>query len=81
MAKKTEKVFVPKYPSQFGSHASMIDIEATEALNDPKLVVLVDEHGPYTTGKDRLDDGLADPKRYSENRIINLKPVKVESKS
>ncbi len=51
------------YPSRYGSHASMIDEEKTSELTDEKMVVLKDEHGMYITYKDRLDNGLADPKR------------------
>jgi len=62
--KKEEKI----YPSDFGSHASMVNENLTEKLNDEKLVVCVDKEGPYVTAKKRLDDGLADPNRYS-NRL------------
>tara|TARA_Y100000310_G_C20063251_1_gene525958 strand:+ start:136 stop:300 length:165 start_codon:yes stop_codon:yes gene_type:complete len=41
----------------------MIDEEKTSELTDEKMVVLKDEHGMYITYKDRLDNGLADPKR------------------
>jgi hypothetical protein len=51
------------YPSQFGSHASMVVKEETEQLADDKLVVCKDAYGMYVTEKDRLDCGLADPNR------------------
>lgn len=56
-------------PSDYGSHASMIDNEETEKLEDDKLVALRDSVGVYVTKRDRLDTGLADPNRY-QNRII-----------
>lgn len=61
-----------KYPSRFGSHASMINQAATAELNDPDLVVLTDEFGNYSTYKNRLDNGFADPKRFNENRLSKL---------
>jgi len=45
--------------SPFGSHASMVK----EYLEEGK-VVLVDEKGEYITYVDRLDNGLADPRRF-----------------
>ena len=57
-----------KYPSQYGSHASMVDENATEALGDSKLVCLIDENGPYTTERWRLDCGEADPNRNRQSR-------------
>ena len=39
-------------------------------LNDEEnKVVLLDEHGYYITSKDRLDSGLADPKRTDGRRL------------
>ena len=49
--------------SWFGSHADMI----VEELEDGK-VVCKDDRGTYTTYKTRLDNGLADPNRYSNKR-------------
>jgi len=57
------------YPSRYGSHKSMIDEEKSKALNNPALVVCTDEWGDYTTYIDRLDSGLADPKRCNGNRV------------
>ena len=57
------------YPSRFCSHSSMIDEEKTSELNDENKVVLLDEHGHYTTTRDRLDSGLADPRRYVTSRL------------
>lgn len=60
------------YPSAFGSHASMIDVEETAKLENSDFVVLKDEEGTYTTEKKRLDNGLADPNRYRTSRLIKL---------
>ena len=68
MAKKVQ----PLYPSFFGSHSSMIDEEETAKLNDPKLVVLKDEDGFYTTERNRLDTKMADPNRYPTARLDRL---------
>lgn len=56
------------FPSRFGSHASMVDKEATNKLipYESDNVVLKDEFGFYTTLKNRLDTGLADPNRYTD---------------
>ena len=54
------------YPSRFGSHKSMVVRE------DGENVVCVDEFGEYTTPKNRVDSGIADPNRYAENRIQKL---------
>ena len=57
------------YPTRYGSHASMVDEEKTNELNDENKVVIQDEHGYYITDKSRLDSGLADPKRYNTSRL------------
>lgn len=53
------------YPSRFGSHASMIDQEATGRMASHGQVILRDERGLYLTDFNRLDTGLADPNRES----------------
>tara|TARA_R100000808_G_scaffold2804_3_gene10599 strand:- start:105938 stop:106177 length:240 start_codon:yes stop_codon:yes gene_type:complete len=58
-----------KYKTRYGSHADMIDEEKTSELNDKKLAVLEDEHGYYITERHRIDNGLADPKRYTQSRL------------
>ena len=69
MAKKTktkkDEKFKMEYPSQYGSHASMIDEEETEKLSDKTKVACRAEKGLYITERNRLDNGLADPNRYS----------------
>lgn len=67
--KKEQK---PVFPSEFGSHASMVNAELTAQIaaakqdaNDP-WQILTDERGPYATRKHRLDTGLADPNRYAD---------------
>lgn len=76
-----QKVKAYPYPSIFGSHASMVNQEKTEALrnetNDPTKVVIDDEYGSYVTTTNRLDDGGADPARYTTSRLGRL----FESKS
>lgn len=54
-----------KYPSEFGSHKSMISQEWTDKLKNDKFVILECENGFYATTKDRLDSRLADPHRYA----------------
>lgn len=67
--------------SSFGSHKSMVSKEWNKEVTDPNLVVLEilaekansDKKATkefevcsfYLTEKSRLDDGLADPNRYS----------------
>jgi len=67
--KKEQKVV---YPSDFGSHASMVNAELNEKIaaakqdtSDP-WQVLTDERGNYATRKHRLDTGMADPNRYAD---------------
>ena len=57
------------YPSRYGSHSSMVDEEKTNQLSSEDEVVIKDELGFYTTKRSLLDTGLADPKRYSTNRV------------
>lgn len=76
----SEKEVRVVYPSQFGSHTSMIDQEATEKLEDGSRVVLRDEFGLYETDRDRLDSGLADPNRYKSQRLHRLFARKSEDK-
>jgi hypothetical protein len=72
--------FKSAYPSVFGSHASMIDEDETNKLDDPTLVVLRDEHGLYTTERNKLDNGTADPNRYKVDRLSKLFARKDEAK-
>ena len=65
-SKKKEE---PKFPSLYGSHSSMINEEETEKLDDDTMVVLKDEKGLYTTYRKRLDNKMADPRRYNTNRV------------
>ncbi len=70
--KKEQK---PTFPSDYGSHASMISAElndkvaaAKQDAGDP-WQILADERGNYATRKSRLDTGLADPNRYADQPI------------
>jgi len=65
VVKKKEEKY--KTPSEYGSHASMVE-EGTEA--EDGWIVLRDEKGLYSTSVDRLDTGLADPRRYNSNRVV-----------
>ena len=58
-------------PSLYGSHATMVQEELSDGT-----VVLLDEKGKYSTTKDRLDTGLADPRRYNSSRVIETPNVK-----
>lgn len=53
--------------SQYGSHADML----VEELPDGK-VLLKDDNGTYITEKSCLDNGLADPRRYSGRIYENI---------
>ncbi len=55
------------YPSLYGSHASMMVKD-----NEDGTVVCKDEFGEYTTLKNRLDNGSADPNRYASSRLGKL---------
>ena len=67
--KKEQKIV---YPSDFGSHSSMINAELNEKVAAAKQdvadpwQVLTDERGNYATRKHRVDSGLADPNRYAD---------------
>src|SRR2546422_5217733 len=62
----------PVMPSEFGSHAGMVNTELTEKIDAAKQdasdpwQVLTDERGNYATRKHRIDTGLADPHRYAD---------------
>jgi len=70
--KKEQKVV---YPSDFGSHTSMVNEELTVKIAAAKQdaadpwVVLADERGAYATRKSRLDSGMADPNRCADQPI------------
>ena len=64
-------------PSLYGSHASMIDEESSDIGQiTTGEVCLRDEKGKYWTTTDRLDTGLADPRRYDSSRVIETPNVK-----
>jgi hypothetical protein len=70
--KKDAKNKGPVMPSEFGSHASMVNAELTEKVAAAKQdatdpwQVLTDERGNYVTRKHRIDTNMADPNRYSD---------------
>ena len=49
------------YPSQYGSHASMV-VENNEG---DAWIACKDEKGPYVTSRTHLDSGLMDPYRLT----------------
>ena len=51
--------------SWFGSHSEMV----VEELENGK-VVCEDDNGRYVTYADRLDNGLADPRRLAQDRMM-----------
>lgn len=64
-------------PSLYGSHASMIDEESSDIGQvTTGEVCLRDEKGTYWTTVDRLDTGLADPRRYSDSRVVTTPNTK-----
>lgn len=72
------------YPSDYGSHKSMIvegktlkaEVLESVALNDvygnalpfDRIVALKDKDGVYVTDKSILDNGMADPNRYGNSK-------------
>ena len=61
-------------PSWFGSHASMVvdhselQIGGKDIRLSEDQVLCKDDSGYYVTEKNKLDNGLADPNRYSNRR-------------
>ena len=70
--KKDGKNKAPVYPSEFGSHTSMVNAELTGKITEAKQnpadpwQVLTDERGNYATPKSRLDTGMCDPCRVAD---------------
>ena len=73
--KKDGKNKGPVYPSEFGSHTSMVNAELTGKIVEAKQdaadawQVLTDERGNYATRKSRLDSGMTDPNRCADQPI------------
>ena len=64
-----KKIKEPKYPSRYGSHASMVIVDFG---ND---VMLKDNNGHYLTTKSKMDTGLVDQHRaalpeYREKKLV-----------
>ena len=70
--KGAEEKRVLKYPSDYGSHASMSVEHANELVPD-HLIVLKDNRGLYITERSKLDTGLADPNRHSGDEFRSKK--------
>ena len=75
-----EKEARVSYPSPCGSHASMIDEEATSKLDDPTKVICKDANGLYETDRNRLDTRLADPNRHDMLHRIKMGQKRPELK-
>jgi len=62
-------------PSWFGSHASMVvdhsevQIGGYDVILSEHQVLCEDDSGYYVTEKKKLDNGEADPNRYSNRRL------------
>ena len=54
-----KKIAEPKYPSRYGSHESMVEIDLDSH------VILKDKEGYYLTTKEKMDTGLVDQCRAS----------------
>ena len=53
-------------PSPYGSHSSMVvDHEKYSLILEQDEVLCKDDYRFYITKKNRLDNGMADPARYS----------------
>jgi hypothetical protein len=55
----SKKVEEPTYPSRYGSHASMVEVDLGP------YVILKDKEGYYLTTKEKMDTGLVDQHRTS----------------
>ena len=70
--KKDAKAKGPVFPSEFGSHAGMVNAELTEKIAAAKQdaadpwQILTDERGNYATRKHRIDTNMADPNRFAD---------------
>ena len=70
--KKEAKAKGPVFPSEFGSHAMMVNAELTEKITAAKQdatdpwQILTDERGNYATRKHRIDTSMADPNRFAD---------------
>jgi len=62
------KVEKNSYPSRFGSHTTMVNKDMSNDLKDDHWVICEDELGVYVTMVSRLDNGLADPYRFSTGK-------------
>jgi len=62
-------------PSWFGSHETMVvdhnevQIGGHDVTLSEEQVLCQDDRGYYVTEKKKLDNGLADPNRYSNRRL------------
>ena len=76
----TGKVIATK--SFYGSHAEMVvDPKEFDVVLKENEVVCADQDGFYVTFKDRLDSGLADPRRFHSKtrKAVNKRVEKVDN--
>ena len=66
-----EKKKAYAFPSRFGSHLSMLNINKNSLTTTNGNVILTDKHGDYETHCSRLDSGLADPNRYGNVKRLS----------
>lgn len=66
---KAEKPY--PFPSHYGSHSSMVvgPVSVRTETGWEEWLLLRDEYGEYLTTQDRIDTGLADPRRYEGERM------------
>jgi regulator of RNase E activity RraA len=57
--------------THFGSHANMV-IAISGVMIGENEVICKDDNGYYVTEKTKLDNGLADPNRYTLSKRISL---------
>lgn len=58
-------------PTAFGSHSAMVvDHSGFDLTLEDNQVLCMDGDNHYVTTKDRLDNGLADPRRYSGKKLV-----------
>lgn len=73
---KPESKYVSNYPSEYGSHKSMINDDYIDFNSmDHGYIICKDDHGSYVTTKSVLDTGFCDYNRSveRENRESILK--------
>ena len=82
--KNTDRKFESKYPSEYGSHESMIDENLTSQLlvkfmgeDNLEMVICRDDKGPYLTEKFRAssDYNVGDSNRWTSTEVRIAKVI------